>query len=107
MPAPTIRAVKGMNDVLPADIGRWHRVEAAFARTMALHGYREVRTPYVEPTPLFVRAIGEAGLWGAAILTLFTGYDYLRTGLAHMTGAPVGVDRRAQHAKPQAQPRTG
>ena len=51
-------------------------------------------------------AIGEAGLWGAAILTLFTGYDYLRTGLAHMTGAPVGVER-AQRAKPQAQPRIG
>lgn len=27
---------------------------------MALHGFREVRTPYLEPTPLFVRAIGEA-----------------------------------------------
>jgi cardiolipin synthase len=59
------------------------------------------------PDAVPVRAIGEAGLWGAAILTLFTGYDYLRTGLAHMTGAPVGVDRRAQHAKPQAQPRIG
>ena len=53
------RAVKGMNDVLPDDVGRWQRVEQAFARTMSLHGYREVRTPFVEPTPLFVRAIGE------------------------------------------------
>ena len=26
---------------------------------MSLHGFREVRTPYVEPTPLFVRAIGD------------------------------------------------
>jgi histidyl-tRNA synthetase len=55
-----LRAVKGMNDVLPGEMGRWHRVESAFARTMALHGFREVRTPYLEPTPLFVRAIGEA-----------------------------------------------
>ena len=55
-----LRAVKGMNDVLPDEIGRWQRVEATFARTMALHGFREVRTPYLEPTPLFVRAIGEA-----------------------------------------------
>ncbi len=54
-----IRAVKGMNDVLPAEIGRWHRVEAEFARTMQLHGFREVRTPYVESTRLFVGAIGE------------------------------------------------
>jgi histidyl-tRNA synthetase len=54
-----LRAVKGMNDVLPDEIGRWQRVEQAFARTMSLHGFREVRTPYVEPTGLFVRAIGE------------------------------------------------
>jgi histidyl-tRNA synthetase len=54
-----LRAVKGMNDVLPEDVGRWHRVEQRFATTMALYGFREVRTPYVEPTPLFVRAVGE------------------------------------------------
>jgi histidyl-tRNA synthetase len=48
-----------MNDILPADIGRWHAVEVAFGRTMQRLGYREIRTPYVEPTPLFVRAIGE------------------------------------------------
>jgi histidyl-tRNA synthetase len=49
-----------MNDVLPEDIGRWQHVEHEFARTMSLHGFREVRTPYVEPTALFVRAIGDA-----------------------------------------------
>lgn len=48
-----------MNDVLPAEIGRWHAVESAFRRAMEGLGYREVRTPYVERTPLFVRAIGE------------------------------------------------
>ena len=53
------RAVKGMNDVLPDEVGRWQRIERAYARTMSLHGFREVRTPYVEHTPLFVRAIGE------------------------------------------------
>lgn len=59
--APTlVRAVKGMNDVLPGEIGRWHRVESAFRSSMERLGYREVRTPFVEPTPLFVRAIGEA-----------------------------------------------
>ncbi|MDB4947209.1 MAG: hypothetical protein JWP97_6743 [Labilithrix sp.] len=61
MTAPTlVRAVKGMNDVLPGEIGRWHGVEAAFRRAMERFGYREVRTPHVEPTSLFVRAIGEA-----------------------------------------------
>ncbi len=49
-----------MNDVLPDEIGKWQRVEKVYERTMSLHGFREVRTPYVEPTGLFVRAIGEA-----------------------------------------------
>jgi len=55
-----IRAVKGMNDVLPDEVSRWHRLEAAFRKSARLHGYAEVRTPIVEPTSLFVRSIGEA-----------------------------------------------
>jgi histidyl-tRNA synthetase len=56
---PLVRAVKGMNDVLPGEVERWQAVEAAFRRTMERLGYRELRTPHVEPTPLFVRTIGE------------------------------------------------
>lgn len=59
-PSPLVKAVKGMNDILPAEIGRWQAVEGAFGRAMQRLGYREIRTPYVEATPLFVRAIGEA-----------------------------------------------
>jgi histidyl-tRNA synthetase len=57
--ASQLRAVKGMNDILPGEIDRWHRIEATFARMFGLAGYREVRTPYVEVTGLFVRTIGE------------------------------------------------
>ena len=32
--------------------------------------------------------IGEIGLWIAALLTLYTGYDYLRAGLRHMLAHP-------------------
>lgn len=32
--------------------------------------------------------IGEAGVWAAALLTLITGYDYLRAGLGHLTAEP-------------------
>ncbi|MCC6874329.1 MAG: histidine--tRNA ligase [Sandaracinaceae bacterium] len=55
----TLRAVKGMNDVLPGEIARWHRVERAFRDVADRYGYGEVRTPIVEPTALFVRSIGE------------------------------------------------
>ena len=54
-----LRAVKGMNDVLPEDIPRWRRIEKTFWDTVSRYGYGEVRTPIVEPTPLFVRSIGE------------------------------------------------
>jgi cardiolipin synthase (CMP-forming) len=37
--------------------------------------------------------IGEIGIWMAAVLTLITGYDYLRTGLVHITNED---DRRAK-----------
>jgi CDP-diacylglycerol---glycerol-3-phosphate 3-phosphatidyltransferase len=60
------------------------------------------------PAAIPVRAIGEVGLWAAAILTFFTGYDYLRTGLAHMTShpaAPRAPEARGQHPNPQ--PRVG
>ncbi|MBC7159101.1 MAG: CDP-diacylglycerol--glycerol-3-phosphate 3-phosphatidyltransferase [Porphyrobacter sp.] len=36
------------------------------------------------PGELWIRLVGLAGLWGAALLTLITGWDYLRVGLRHM-----------------------
>lgn len=54
-----LRAVKGMNDVLPGDVARWRRVERTFEEISASYGFEEVRTPIVEPTALFVRSIGD------------------------------------------------
>jgi len=36
------------------------------------------------PEWAFVRTVGLASLWAAAILTLITGWDYLRVGVRHM-----------------------
>ena len=57
--AERIQGVRGMNDVLPADEPWWQRFEDAVAMVMRAYGYRRIRTPIVEPTPLFVRGIGE------------------------------------------------
>lgn len=54
-----LQAVKGMNDVLPADEPIWRRFEESIAATVRSYGYRRIRTPIVEPTRLFVRGIGE------------------------------------------------
>jgi cardiolipin synthase len=36
------------------------------------------------PTQPWIGSVGIAALWGAAVLTLVTGWDYLRVGLRHM-----------------------
>ena len=55
-----LQAVRGMNDVLPDEAALWERFEDTVRDVFALYGYRNLRVPIVEPTPLFVRAIGEA-----------------------------------------------
>ncbi len=44
------------------------------------------------PIYLPVTWIGELMLWAAAVLTLVTGYDYLRAGLVHMTDETPPVE---------------
>ncbi len=57
--ADKLTAVKGMNDILPPDSARWEALESAVREVMRLHAYRNIRTPIVEPTALFIRGLGE------------------------------------------------
>ena len=57
--ADKLNAVKGMNDILPPESARWEWLEAIVRDLMARYAYRNVRTPIVEHTALFVRGIGE------------------------------------------------
>ena len=54
-----IKAIRGMNDVLPADSAIWLYVERTCAKVLSLYGYRQIRTPILESTQLFSRSIGE------------------------------------------------
>jgi len=54
-----IRAVRGMNDLLPGDAPLWQYFEAILRDWLVAYGYRELRTPILEHTGLFERAIGE------------------------------------------------
>jgi cardiolipin synthase (CMP-forming) len=49
------------------------------------------------PAAIPVTAIGGALLWLAGILTLVTGYDYLRAGLPHLNRAPAPPRGKPQH----------
>lgn len=55
----TIQAVRGMNDVLPAEVHWWQRLESVVRGWLGAYGYREIRMPILERTELFVRSIGE------------------------------------------------
>ena len=57
--AEPLQAVKGMNDILPPDSARWEWLEDKLRALMRRYGYLNIRTPIVEPTPLFVRGLGE------------------------------------------------
>jgi histidyl-tRNA synthetase len=54
----TLQAIRGMNDILPADAELWEQFEEAVRDWLRAYGYRPIRMPMVEPTPLFARAIG-------------------------------------------------
>jgi histidyl-tRNA synthetase len=54
-----IRSVKGTRDLLPPESGIWAAVEDKARAVFSLFGYREIRTPILESTELFVRSVGE------------------------------------------------
>ncbi|GGX94632.1 histidine--tRNA ligase [Vogesella alkaliphila] len=57
--AQKLQAIRGMNDVLPAESHQWEYFENTLRGWLADYGYQNIRTPIVESTPLFVRSIGE------------------------------------------------
>ena len=54
-----LQAVRGMNDILPDEASFWELFEDTIRTWLKGYGYRPIRMPIVEPTPLFKRAIGE------------------------------------------------
>ena len=56
----SIVAIKGFNDILPAQTAAWRRVEQHLASLMDAYGYQQIRLPIVEQTHLFKRTIGDA-----------------------------------------------
>ncbi len=55
----SIRAIRGMTDLLPEQTAIWQYVEQAVAEVAASYAYQEIRFPIVEQTELFKRSIGE------------------------------------------------
>lgn len=54
-----ITSVKGMNDILPPHSAQWEWLESIVRCVMHRYAYRNLRTPIVEPTALFIRGLGQ------------------------------------------------
>ncbi len=54
-----ITAIRGMNDILPAETVVWQHLEQTVRTLLSQYGYGEIRLPVVESTDLFKRGIGE------------------------------------------------
>lgn len=55
----SLQAIRGMNDLLPADTPLWAGIEDTVRDLLNRYGYQEMRIPLLEYTALFQRSIGE------------------------------------------------
>jgi histidyl-tRNA synthetase len=55
----SIQPVRGMNDVLPAEMGAWRHLQQVAHAVLDAYGYEQVQVPIIEHTELFKRSIGE------------------------------------------------
>ena len=54
-----IQSIRGVKDILPAEIWKWQWVESIAHKVFSRYGFHEIRFPIFENTRLFSRSIGE------------------------------------------------
>jgi len=89
----TIKAIGGTRDILPDEVGAWHRVERAAHQLFARYGYREIRTPIFEETQLFARGIGADTDIVSKEMYTFQDRDEEKTSLTLRPEATAGIVR--------------
>lgn len=57
--AKIIEPLRGVHDVLPAQVAAWQHLERITREVFAGYGYEEFRVPIIEQTSLFKRSIGD------------------------------------------------
>ena len=57
--ANMIKVQKGTKDILPQEMGLWHKMEDCAREVFSNAGYGELRTPIFEATELFARGVGD------------------------------------------------
>ncbi len=97
--------MRGMGDILPADIGYWQKFEAVAREVLGAYGYDELRVPVVEHTELFKRSIGE--FTDIVEKEMYTFVDKGGESLTLRPEATAGVVRAAHLQRPDAQSEAG
>lgn len=54
-----ISTVKGMIDILPGEVATWQTIEVIGRKLFENYGYKEIRTPILEKSELFIRGVGK------------------------------------------------
>ena len=88
-----VQPVRGMNDVLPEQIGAWQHLEQVLRALLASYGYEQMQLPVVEHTELFRRGIGE--LTDIVEREMYTFTDIGGESLTLRPEATAGVVRAA------------
>ncbi|MFI3256582.1 MAG: histidine--tRNA ligase [Psittacicella sp.] len=81
-----IQSIRGMKDVLPAEVKNWNFIENIFQEVLSSFNYKEIRFPILEKTELFTRAVGE----GTDVVTKEM-YDFIDKSNEHITLRPEGT----------------
>jgi len=92
MPREIFTTVKGMDDISSPDISIWQFVEDTARSLFESYGLREVRTPILEKTQLFVRSIGE----GSAVVGKEM-YTFIDQGGESLTLRPEATASVVRH----------
>ncbi len=103
--AKGVKAIRGMNDILPEESYQWEFFEQTIQAWLTTYGYRNIRTPIVEQTDLFVRSIGE--VTDIVEKEMYTFVDHLNND--HLALRPEGtascvravVEHNLLYASPQ------
>ena len=57
--ARVLQSIRGMNDILPAQVHLWQHIEQLLAELANGYAFREIRFPCLEQAELFKRSVGE------------------------------------------------
>ncbi|ABL02413.1 histidyl-tRNA synthetase [Candidatus Ruthia magnifica str. Cm (Calyptogena magnifica)] len=81
-----IQAIRGMSDLLPKDSAFWLSLERTIFDLFISYGYQNIRTPIVEKTDTFCRAIG-----GATDIVEKEMYSWIESGGESLSLNPEGT----------------